>query len=110
MKPKYSSFSLWVILLTALVLLFSEPAYTSFMDMGWVKNIQTSFRPSLFSDICALVALVVGCLIIDNAMDKAEEKTAERIIGLSVIVLPLFIVLRLKHGESYVSLHSCPLK
>lgn len=74
MKPKYSSLSLWVILLTALVLLLSEPIYTSFMDMGWMKNLQNSFEPSLFSDICALVALVVGCLIIDNAMDKAEEK------------------------------------
>lgn len=108
MKPKCSSFSLLVILLTAMALLFSEPIYIFFIDMGWVKNIQASFKPSLFCDICALVALAVGCLIIDNAMDKAEEKTAERMIGLSVIILPLFIVLRINHGESYVGLSMLP--
>lgn len=108
MKLNYSSFSLWVILLTALVLLFSEPIYTSFMDLGWVKNIQTSFKPSLFGDICAIVALTVGCLIIDSVMDKVEEKTAERMIGLSVIVLPLLILLRIEHSLDYTGLSLAP--
>ena len=104
----YLSLSLWVVLLTALMILFCDPIYYGFTDFGLMKTIDNNIEPSITNDICALVILVSSWLIIDNVAVKKDNVSALNTIAVSIPLLVLLIMERIYHGSNYTSFSLLP--
>lgn len=101
---KHSYLSLWTILLTALGVLFAEPIFHILLNMSWVKAVSASFTPTLITDFCALIAFVVGSLLIDRLSYHASEHVLKSVVASSIIFLSFSIFIRLTHEADLVGL------
>jgi len=89
------------IFLTALALLFMEPIYVFISDSRWMGAIYGSLKPTVFTDVCALVVLTALCFMISSIKELVTDKAATNSL---VIIIPIMVLLlgcRITHTDDF---------
>lgn len=97
-----------VILISAIAILLNQPIYDTLTSIGWVEAIYKDLKPNFVYDICAMLVIIAGCFISDNAASKMDSNTAYKSLAVLTPIIVLLICFRWNYSSIYTPFYLLP--
>lgn len=107
-KSHSLSLFLWVILISSIAILLNQPIYDTLTSIDWVEAIYKDLKSNCVYDICAMLVIIAGCFISDNAASKMDSNTAYKSLAVLTPIIVLLMCFRWNYSSIYTPFYLLP--